>query len=303
MSINILAMKKPQNQSAKVEDYGERFDWSAEQEGHILGAYFYGFMFLSLPGGFLSLRYGPKRIVLIAMISSTLLTSFTPYAAKIGFGMICATRFLIGVCGGPLLSCIHHLIANWAPPDERSKFVTFMEGASLAVIFTWQLLGVLVTEIGYTWGGFHIPAIISAVITVFWIFFVYNDPKSHPRISQEEREYIEKSLEGSSLMQGPRFPPMKAMITSIPFISLIILHYGSHWGMFFYITANPKYMTEVLGFELDQTGFISTLPTIVRFFMCLVFGALGDFTFEQKLLTTTKIRKIFVIFCKFLILI
>ncbi|GAB0092061.1 sialin-like [Sergentomyia squamirostris] len=295
MSMNILAMRMPRNTSEKVEDYGERFEWSANHEGLILGAYFYGFMLSSLPGGFLSLRFGPKHVCFVTMVMSILLTVFTPYSAKIGFGMIFATRFFVGIFGGPVLSCIHHLIANWAPPDEKSKFVTLIEGGTLAVIFTWQLLGVLVTHIGYAWGGFHVPAIITTVIAVFWLFIVYDDPQSHPRISAEERDYIQKSLEGSSLKKGRRFPPIKAIATSIPFISLIILHYGSHWGLFFYLTAAPKYMTEVLGFKLTQAGFLSTLPSLMRFISSLIFGVVGDFIYERGFLTTTKIRKIFVI--------
>ena len=35
---------------------------------------------------------------------------------------------------------------------------------------------------------------VGMVWAVMWFFLVYNSPATHPRISIEEREYIEKSL-------------------------------------------------------------------------------------------------------------
>jgi len=36
--------------------------------------------------------------------------------------------------------------------------------------------------------------VLGLVWSVGWFFTVYNAPSSHPRISVEEREYIEKAL-------------------------------------------------------------------------------------------------------------
>lgn len=41
------------------------------------------------------------------------------------------------------------------------------------------------------------------------------------------------------------WPPYKSLIFSLPFWSLLLLHYGSMWGLFFLITATPKFLSEV----------------------------------------------------------
>jgi len=35
---------------------------------------------------------------------------------------------------------------------------------------------------------------LGAICSIMWFFLVYDSPAQHPRISTEEREYIEKAL-------------------------------------------------------------------------------------------------------------
>ena len=39
----------------------------------------------------------------------------------------------------------------------------------------------------------HVGA-MGVVCSIMWFFLVYDSPAQHPRISDEEREYIEKAL-------------------------------------------------------------------------------------------------------------
>ena len=43
----------------------------------------------------------------------------------------------------------------------------------------------------------HAPFLVGiwgAVFMIFWAFFAYDSPAAHPRISDEERAYIEAAL-------------------------------------------------------------------------------------------------------------
>ncbi|XP_059611115.1 sialin-like [Phlebotomus argentipes] len=290
-SMAILAMMKS-DEDAQVKNYGKRFDWSKKQEGELQGAYFWGFLFTSLPGGFLAHYFGPKKVCFISMLLSTIFTILSPMAANISYTMIYTARFLIGFVGGPLLPCLHHLIANWAPPVEKGKFIILIEGTAVAIIVTWQMVGALTEAMGYAWGAFYIPAILMLLMIAGWMFLIYDSPEKHPRISAEEKEYISSSLAGS-ITNSVGLPPIKAIFTSIPFLALICLHYGAHWMLFLYITSIPKFMKEVLNFDLSSAGFLSSLPTIARFGTSLIFAPLGDFLRRRELMTVTHIRKYF----------
>jgi len=40
--------------------------------------------------------------------------------------------------------------------------------------------------------------VLGVIWAIGWFFTVYNTPSSHPRISVEEREYIEKALDAKA---------------------------------------------------------------------------------------------------------
>lgn len=89
------------------------------------------------------------------------------------------------------------------------------------------------------------------------------------------------------------------MATSIQFWALLILHYGNLWGLFFLLTAGPNFISSVLGFDLGHTGILASLPYLARLIFGFIFGQLGDVITRNALMEKTKIRKTFVIFCKY----
>lgn len=53
-------------------------------------------------------------------------------------------------------------------------------------------------------------------------------------------------------------PPFLKLTTSLPFISLLILHYGNLWGLYFLLTAAPKFMSEVSHSEKYSEKIVTT---------------------------------------------
>ncbi|GAB0086051.1 sialin [Sergentomyia squamirostris] len=287
MSINILAMVVP--------DYGARYPWNAKQEGLLLGAYFWGYLFTSIPGAYLAERFGPRIVTAIVFIGLTVITALSPLAATGGFATMYAARFITGILSGPLYPCFHNLISRWAPPDEKGKYVASLQGGTLGTIFTWQMIGFLVEVVGWPWGGFYIPAIITIVGTVIWLYLTADRPDTHPRITSEERTYIENSL-GDTVTNEKRVPPYLKVFRSVPFLSLMVLHYGNLWGLYFLLTATPKFMSEILGFNMGSTGVLSSLPHLARMLFSFVFGTIGDFIKRHEWMRITVMRKSFCLF-------
>lgn len=92
--------------------------------------------------------------------------------------------------------------------------------------------------------------------------------------------------------------PYLKMATSIPFLSLMLLHYGNLWGLFFLMTATPKFMSEVLKFDLAKAGILASLPPLTRLLFGFVFGQIGDTLRDKKIMSVTATRKFFCLFCK-----
>lgn len=160
-----------------------------------------------------------------------------------------------------------------------------------------MMLGVIIESLGWQY-GFYVPALMTFIFVLFWYILVADSPADHPRISMQERDYIHDSL-GSTVSKEKRFLPLFRVLTSIPFLSLMVLHYGSLWGLYFLQTAAPMFMTEVLNFNLSKAGILSSLPHLARLLAGFGFGAIGDLIRRRNFLGVTMTRKTFCLFCKF----
>lgn len=67
------------------------------QQGHILGAFFYGYLISQIPGGILAEKFGGKRVFGVFTAISTVATLLTPSGAKLGLGILLFLRVLVGL--------------------------------------------------------------------------------------------------------------------------------------------------------------------------------------------------------------
>lgn len=76
--------------------YGPRYDWSATQQGFILGGFFWGCFIGTVPLTFLAEWFGYKQVTTIALSISTILTILTPKMCDHSFGAIYINRVILG---------------------------------------------------------------------------------------------------------------------------------------------------------------------------------------------------------------
>ena len=195
-----------------------------------------------------------------------------------------------------MFPALHNLVSRWAPKEEKGKFVSALLGGALGTVVTWMMLGVIIENFGWQW-GFYIPALITFAFVLVWYLLVADSPDDHPRIQEKEKELIKESL-GDTVSKSKQFPPVFKVVTSIPFLALMTLHYGSLWGLYFLQTAAPMFMTEALDFNLSKAGILSSLPHLARLIAGFGFGEIGDFIRRRNLINVTTTRKSFCIFCK-----
>ena len=74
--------------------------------GLILGSFFFGYVITQLPGGWLGTRFGGKYLLGLGVLCTSVLTIFTPLAARHSVGMLILVRILEG------LGEVNYLVAN-----------------------------------------------------------------------------------------------------------------------------------------------------------------------------------------------
>uniref|UniRef100_A0A336LRM6 CSON010445 protein n=1 Tax=Culicoides sonorensis TaxID=179676 RepID=A0A336LRM6_CULSO len=297
ISVNILAMVMPDNKTGNATDppdYGPRYEWDGHAQGLILGAYFWGYLTTSLFGGTLSEWFGGRCVIFWSFMFAAVFTFLSPLLASYSFWCLFGIRYLIGFVGGVLYPALHNLVSRWAPPEEKGKFIASLLGGNFGTVVTWAIVGVIIETLGWIW-AFYIPAIFIIFMSFLWLYLVADRPGTHPRISEKEKQFIEDSL-GQTVSTEKRLVPFFKILTSIPFWALLLLHYGNLWGLYFLLTASPKYMSEVLKFKLSNAGFLSALPHLARVIFGLGFGEAGDYLRRNNIVSVTTIRKSFTLF-------
>ena len=74
--------------------------------GLILGSFFFGYVITQLPSGWLGTRFGGKYLLGLGVLCTSVLTIFTPLAARHSVGMLILVRILEG------LGEVNYLVAN-----------------------------------------------------------------------------------------------------------------------------------------------------------------------------------------------
>ena len=288
LSLIMISMMQDEELSVK---------WTKKDQSFVLGAYFYGYLSTSLIASIIVRKFSSKDLIGLSIFASGVITALSVLSVQESIVPFFMTRFVLGGLAGFIYPSVHDLISRWSPPDEKGKFVFTMLGGNFGTIVTWSTFGPIIDSLDWKC-ALYISAVISMLFAVIWLCFVADAPDKHSSISKTELEYIQNSL-GDSVSKVQDQPlPIWDILTSVPFMALLVLQFGNLFGLFFLITATPRFMMEVLGFKLANAGCISSIPYLLRIIFGFLFGWIGDYQRNSKVLKVTVIRKFYCIFCK-----
>ncbi|XP_077988263.1 sialin-like [Glandiceps talaboti] len=222
-----------------VDELGE-FYWDSYHQGLLLGAYYYGYASCQIFGGWLEKYVGGKIVFGGSMSIASILTLFSPLAARADFWIYFSVRLLMGLSQSVILPVHHQMWGKWAPPMERTALISIgPSGFNVGTIFVSAISGVMSANTGWD----------SVFYVTGWIFLGYDSPEKHPRISESERKYIIQEIGPSSEDKDPKVP-WRNIFTSLQVWGLGIGHFCTNWGFYTLLTSFPTYLDQVLGFDI-----------------------------------------------------
>uniref|UniRef100_A0A2H1VWL4 Putative inorganic phosphate cotransporter n=1 Tax=Spodoptera frugiperda TaxID=7108 RepID=A0A2H1VWL4_SPOFR len=268
------------------------FDWSMQTQSVILSSFFWGYIVLQIPAGEMAAKFGGMILVTTAIGVNALVSLAVPFAAYYGgWQMVCACRVIQGLAQGFVVPSIYNLIGKWTPMDEKSRTgAVINSGSQLGNAIQLLISGFIADAWGWP-AIFYVNGAVGAVWVVLYIILGSDSPQKSKWISPEERLYIQTSL-GQVGEQKKLKTPWKAIWTSIPFISLIVLHCSQNWGYWTLMTEMPSYMKKVLDVDIKANGVMSALPYLAVYFLSFPFGYLSDYLPNKKYLSVTATRKL-----------
>ncbi|XP_014237171.1 vesicular glutamate transporter 2-like [Trichogramma pretiosum] len=289
------------NDSKSINDSDDHPENAKFIRGQVLAAYAYGHVPGNLIGGLLAMHLGPRSAIFWSGIIVALVSMISPFLFNMHWLLLMISRIIIGLAGGVNYPACHALLSQWAPPNEKSRFVWSLLGGTFGVIVTYPLLGAIVENFGWQW-GWYIPSSGMLVWLMFWWFLTYDSPLEHPSISEEEKHYIIDS-QAEVVSQEKMILkeiPLRAICTSIPFISLVICHFGNSFLVFLYQYAMMIYLTKALNMSISKGGLIASLPWIGRLVFGFFFSWIGDNIRQKQIVSLTVFRKCASIFALFI---
>jgi ACS family sodium-dependent inorganic phosphate cotransporter-like MFS transporter 5 len=318
MSIAIVAMARSKSsvlpddgELTRIHDHGYgisnstaedgEFDWDEQTQSLIIGSFFWGYILTQIPGGRLAELFGSKYIFGLSILFSGLATLAVPFLSEEDPTKLICLRIFIGILEGATYPSMHALLARWAPPMERSRLTSIVySGSQAGTVITLPMGGFIISALGWRY-IFYIMGALPIVWTFFWMYFVFDSPRSHPRIGKKELEYLEANLNlsepsGTKVSTKTKVP-WKSIATSMPFWAIVVSTLSSGWGFWTLLTLLPTYMKNILHFDIKANSLLSALPYIIMWIFGIAFSFFVDYLRRISYLSTGGVRKLATIIC------
>eukprot|EP00045_Choanoeca_perplexa_P006245 m.53159 g.53159 ORF g.53159 m.53159 type:complete len:454 (+) comp13537_c0_seq1:81-1442(+) len=149
------------NISVAILEMKEELGWTKIHEGHVLGAFFIGYLTSQLLGSMLAIRYGARRLLAVSAFGWSLLTLLTPEASHSDVIILC--RILMGVFEGMCFPCVFAILSE-SKPERRSSNIslqisatyfatvfTLVTSEQLIIYYPWPVVFRVFGSVGFVW--------------------------------------------------------------------------------------------------------------------------------------------------------
>lgn len=282
MSVAIVPMADAKKANPDIEDFG----WDQTQKNLVLSSFFWGYVVMQVPSGYIANVWSGQKLLAIGMLLCGVLNVVMPIAAsQWALPAVLVCRVGMGLTQACLLPCIHTLLSKWAPPSERARLGTFAyAGAQFGTLIAMPVSGFLAgSSLGWP-SIFYIFGILAIVWGIVFFYFGANSPAEHRSISPKERKYIEDSLKTIGTNDENRSKklrtPWKEMFTSPPVLALMVAHCSQNWGYWTLLTEMPSYMASVMK-NIEMSGVFSALPYLVMWLLSFPMSWFSDYALKK----------------------
>lgn len=254
----------------------DEFRLTTRQLGWILSAFGLGQTVSQVPWGLAGDRYGPRRILMLAVLCSAFSTAaigFTPAGSSIAWLSVplflMGMRFLGGVGMAAAPSNSNKIVSLWMSSNERatgSSAIPFGSGLGSGIA---PILTALTMQ---TWGwrfSYFLYASIACSVALVWRFFATNRPDQHPRVNAAELEHIRGGARtdgaATSKLQFGKRLPWSRMLRSRSLWVISLSFSCQQYAIMVFQTWFFIYLVKSRGLTLTQAGFWGATP-----FICMV---------------------------------
>jgi sugar phosphate permease len=238
--------------------------------GYIFSAFLWSYALFQVPGGWLSDRFGARRVLASVVGFWSIMTAAT--GAAFSATSFIAVRFLFGVGEAGAFPGATRAMQLWYPRSERGFVQGITHSASRAgAAIAPPFVLLIMYYLGWR-SAFLICGAIGLLWSVWWALSYRNLPEDHSLVNRAELERI-RGLDASGAVN----PPQIQKQTTVPWSRL--LRSGNMWAvmcayftyvycLWIFLSWLTTYLIDVRHFTLLKGGLLASLP--------LWAGVIGD---------------------------
>ncbi|WP_214403215.1 MFS transporter [Pseudonocardia lacus] len=251
---------------------------STTQYGVLSSSFYLLFSISAIAFGFLGNRV-PGKWLLIGLAVTWSVAQLPIAVPAAGFGVLLATRILLGAGEGPGIPLGMHVAFTWVEEHKRAFTAALLTvGSGLGVIIGAPLLNMLIAS-----AGWRSPFLLLGVLGLIWAVAWYLVGGDGPHAVTTAKPDADPEVR---VVEEPRIP-YRRLLTTGTWLGTLFSGFTVYWGLALGISFLPLYLGEIAGYDRASLGFVASLPAYVSIVFMLLGGALS-----QRLLRRGVSRRI-----------
>jgi sugar phosphate permease len=258
------------NISTAAPEISKEFGFDKVTIGVIFSAFAWSYALFQVPGGWLSDRFGARRVLTGVVGFWSIMTAATAVASSAT--SFIAIRFLFGAGEAGAFPGATRAMQLWYPQRERGLVQGVTHSASrLGAAVAPPVVVLIMSEFGWR-PVFYICGAVGFLWALWWALTYRNLPEEHPFVNKTELQAI-RGVETGGIIKPP---PMDKQ-TNVPWMTLIrspnmwaimCAYFTYVYCLWIFLSWLPSYLIEARHFTLIKVGIYASLP--------LFAGVVGD---------------------------
>ena len=250
------------NVSLAIPSMSRALHMNPTQAGSAAGVFFWGYVVLQIPGGYLAQRWSAKRFISILL--------FTWGVCAVGCGLVqnwkqfWVMRLMLGGAEGGVWPAVLVLLAHWFPRGERARANAYwMLCLPISVILSSPLSGWILGR--WNWRVLLISeGVFPFLWLIIWWIFIDDYPHEASWISTQERDYLEKILHEESLdIESAKPEPFTRVVLRPSVLTMIALYFTQNFGNYGYLFWLPSALENAKKMSNLLVGILMAVPYVV----------------------------------------
>jgi ACS family sodium-dependent inorganic phosphate cotransporter len=241
--------------------------------GLILSAFFWGYVWPQMIGGWIADRVGGKRVLAVGVALWSAATFLTPAAAGLSFGALLAMRAALGAGEALNFPAVHSLAARWTIASERARAISLhFSGTAFGTIVALLISPLIVIHMGWP-AVFYISGASGIVWLVLWWIKAADSPEDCADLRRAELALIKAGRPHLELAEAI---PWRAIFTEKAVWAIVIAHLCNNFGFYILLLWLPSYLHHVFAVPMERLGHLAVIPYVAAFVMQNLSGWFAD---------------------------